>query len=122
MVTTSSNIKHELKGSVDAMKIIEEHGQRGVKHWPVRAIAVDTINKRVGRPRTLLHAAKVSSDAQNMNFDQLKKGQDSLERGQATLYETTNDRLTSSRKPLQRTTKKQQRQKLWEIRSIMLPA
>ena len=77
MVTTSSDIKHELKGSVDAMKkIIEEHGQRWSQALACPLRPVDTINKRVGQAEdALLHAAKVSSDAQNMNFDQLKEGQ-----------------------------------------------
>ena len=82
MVTTSSDIKHELKGSVDAMKkIIEEHGQHGVKHWPVHCDGGGHHQKRVGEAEDVLQqATKVSSDEQKMNFDQLKEGQDSLER------------------------------------------
>ena len=83
-------------------KIIEEHGQRMESSIGLSiAMAVDTINKRVGQAEdALLHAAKVSSDAHKMNFDQLKEGQDSLERGQATLYETMNDRFDQLEKAI----------------------
>ena len=121
LVTTSSDIKHELKGSVDAMKnIIEEHGQLMESSIGLSiAMAVDTIKKRVGEAEDVLQqAAKVSSDEQKMNFDQLKEGQDSLERGQATLYETMNDRFDQLEKAIAENDEEAAKAKLWRYGQV----